>query len=148
MRQTLSSKGRSLPMRRIGLVGAVASALTIAASPAWATDLCIYSSIFASPLVAKNWLLPARNGCKPLHGFLPASMVAGTACTTPNGALLRIHFTTHLSDSNDAAFGACNFNLPALTGNCRLKVLFSSATIQSFADASAVATRCTGETVN
>src|SRR5262245_38020067 len=116
-------------MRRLGRALTIACASTIAASPVWASDLCVSSSIFASPLVARNLTVPGKNVCKPLHGFTPGGMVAGTACRTPDGELLRIHFSIHLADSNAMALGACNFNVPELTGNCRLKVIFESNTI-------------------
>jgi hypothetical protein len=134
-------------MRRLGRIIVIACASTVAASPVWASDLCINSTVFASPLVAKNLTVPGKNRCKPLHGFTPFGMAVGTACRTPDGELLRIHFTIHLSDSDATALAACNFNVPELTGNCRLKAIFESNTIQSFADASAVASKCIGESV-
>jgi hypothetical protein len=135
-------------MRGRGFILAIACAVGITAAPAWAGDLCMESSVFGPTLVAKNFGIPGKNKCKPIHGFLDDSMVAGTACTTSDGTILRVHFTIHLANSNDAALGACNFGLPSLNGNCRLKLLSSSNTIQSFADPAAFASKCTGETVD
>src|SRR5215510_8371 len=105
--------------RVIGVVTAV-FAIAFVASPVAAKDLCISFPGSPALIVAKNFTVPARNACKPLHGFADAGMMVGTGCTRSDGAVLRLYFSELFADSDVLESWACNFVLPAMTeGNCR-----------------------------
>ena len=53
-----------------------------------ARDLCIRKFTVASPLVAKNFKVPAKNKCAAFGGFASGGIyfLTGSACTNPSGS--------------------------------------------------------------
>jgi hypothetical protein len=110
-------------MKRVALLVITAVSVAISPPPVLATDLCIIGNggIVA---VGKSFTLPLKNKCKPINGVQDAGLLAGTACVTADGKLLRLHFTSHFAEFDDFFSFACNIDLPAKTsGHCRWKLI-------------------------
>lgn len=74
-------------VRRVVAVAMMAAVLASAPGIAQAKDLCVTISGYNVPFVFKGFAVPGKGKCKPLAGFLGASVISGTACTSTDGTI-------------------------------------------------------------
>ncbi|HEV7730852.1 MAG TPA: hypothetical protein VGR62_01760 [Candidatus Binatia bacterium] len=88
---------------------------------AWARDVCFTLPGLAGSVnfVAKSFAVPGRNKCRAITGFssIQGWVLSGTACTTADGALVRLAVAGHgLIPATNPFQIACTIPLPAMTG--------------------------------
>jgi hypothetical protein len=107
---------------RGGLILLIGAVLSIAATPAFATDYCVSGSGAASPIyVGKDFTPPNPGECKGWQGFCksgcsPDNVQTGVACTNSTGSHISFGLTTFYLAS-DRQFDWIRLDLPSQTGS-------------------------------
>lgn len=133
-------------MRKLKLLVASATLLTLAPSAALAKNYCI--SGFPNKLyslVGQGFAIPAKGKCKTWVGFNPEGAnwpTTGTGCTSSDGSNFSLTVTTGAESAGESAgfaeIDAITLDLPAQTGQVVGQIIVNS-TVTTFGPSNGVA---------
>ena len=113
---TMRGNAASRRLRRGRVLLAALGLVAASAASAYAADVCMTLS-GGGGAVFKRFKAPGRNKCAPIHGFENlggGAVLSGSACTTPTGEVMILHYTAHDWRATTGYFesGTCRVLLP------------------------------------